>query len=67
MVILRIIGDDHSFESEPTGCEVLATLEVPRDAVAVEVNRTIIPRAQHEEHRLQDGDSVEVVTFVGGG
>ena len=35
--------------------------------VAVEVNRAVIPRARHAEHRVQPGDEVEVVHFVGGG
>ncbi|RYZ36317.1 MAG: sulfur carrier protein ThiS [Myxococcaceae bacterium] len=35
--------------------------------VAVEVNAEVVRRARHPEHRLQDGDRVEIVTFVGGG
>ncbi|MGN0242942.1 MAG: sulfur carrier protein ThiS [Lachnospiraceae bacterium] len=35
--------------------------------VAVEINLNIIPKAQYEETNLHDGDTVEVVTFVGGG
>ena len=67
MVQLTVNGDDRSFENEPTVSELLAILKTPRDAVAVEVNRVILPRGEHDEHRLQDGDAVEVVTFVGGG
>ncbi|MCR5624438.1 MAG: sulfur carrier protein ThiS [Lachnospiraceae bacterium] len=35
--------------------------------VAVEVNFSIVPKANFEEYILKDGDSVEVVHFVGGG
>jgi sulfur carrier protein len=35
--------------------------------VAVEVNRAVVPRARHAEHRVQAGDEIEVVHFVGGG
>lgn len=35
--------------------------------VAVERNRAIVPRAQHAEVALAAGDSLELVTFVGGG
>jgi sulfur carrier protein len=35
--------------------------------VAVEVNRAIVPRARHAEHRVAPGDEIEVVHFVGGG
>ena len=35
--------------------------------VAVEVNREIVPRGRHGEHRVQGGDTIEIVHFVGGG
>lgn len=35
--------------------------------VAVEVNRAIVPRAEHATHRLAEGDALELVHFVGGG
>jgi sulfur carrier protein len=35
--------------------------------VAVEVNRAIVPRALHAEHRVRSGDDIEIVHFVGGG
>ena len=35
--------------------------------VAVEKNGDIVPKAQYDETVLQDGDTVEVVSFVGGG
>ena len=35
--------------------------------VAVERNRAVVPRAQHAETVLADGDRLELVTFVGGG
>jgi sulfur carrier protein len=35
--------------------------------VAVEVNRAVVPRALHSEHRVRSGDEIEIVHFVGGG
>ena len=35
--------------------------------VAVELNGDILPKLQYEDTYLADGDSVEVVSFVGGG
>ena len=35
--------------------------------VAVEINGDILPKAQYESTLLQDGDNVEIVSFVGGG
>ena len=46
---------------------LLARLGVPPEAVAVERNRAIVRRRDHERTALADGDQVEIVTFVGGG
>ena len=35
--------------------------------VAVELNGDIVPKSQYESVRFADGDSAEVVSFVGGG
>ena len=35
--------------------------------VAVELNGDILPKAQYADTIFMDGDSVEVVSFVGGG
>ncbi len=35
--------------------------------IAVERNGIIVPKAQYDETVLMDGDSIEVVSFVGGG
>ena len=35
--------------------------------VAVEVNRSIVPKSQHNEYRLKEGDKVEIVHALGGG
>lgn len=35
--------------------------------VAVERNGDILPKSRYESTVLQDGDSIEVVSFVGGG
>ena len=35
--------------------------------IAVERNGEIVPKARYEETIFQDGDHIEVVSFVGGG
>jgi sulfur carrier protein len=54
----------------PDGATVRGLLEhlaLVSGPVAVEVNRAIVPRAQHASHVVKDGDTVEIVQFVGGG
>lgn len=57
----RTLADDCSIEA------LLRTLELEPRHVAVEVNLQLVPRQQHAQHRLKEGDRLEVVTLVGGG
>ena len=50
-----------------TVAEYLATTSYDPKRIAVERNGDIVPKAQYGETVLKDGDSVEVVSFVGGG
>jgi sulfur carrier protein len=54
----------------PEGATVRGLLEhlaLATGPVAVEINRAIVPRAEHGSHVVQDGDTIEIVQFVGGG
>ena len=56
--------------SMPAGLSVSGLLEHMKLAgqrVAVEVNREIVPRSMHPDHRLKTGDHVEIVQAIGGG
>lgn len=46
---------------------LLAELGLGGQPAAVEVNKKLVPKRRHAEHPLAEGDSVEVVTLVGGG
>ena len=50
-----------------TVADLIAELGLTGRRVAVERNRDVVPRAQHEAVRLEPGDQLELVTFVGGG
>ena len=50
-----------------TIAEFLETTEYNPLRIAVERNGEIVPKAKYAETVLQDGDSVDVVNFVGGG
>jgi len=60
-------GEPHTTDSEITIAELLARLNLTPLRVAVEVNEEVVKRADYGQHRLQDGDRVEIVTLVGGG
>ncbi len=46
---------------------LLKELDIEPGRVAVEVNVNIIKKVNYQECQLKDGDSVEIVNFVGGG
>ncbi len=64
---VKLNGEALELPEAMTILQLLERLKVRRDTVAVEVNREIVPRARHGDRRLEEGDAVEVVTFVGGG
>ena len=65
---IHVNGEERAFElPKLSASDLLEQLGLQGRRVAVEVNQRIVPRAQHAEHWLQDGDKVEIVHFVGGG
>ena len=50
-----------------TVSEYLATTNYDPKRIAVERNGDIVFKSQHDVTVLEDGDSLEVVSFVGGG
>jgi thiazole synthase len=66
-VTINLNGQVREVPGPLTVAELLARLEVKPEQVAVELNRDLVPRARHAESRIQDGDTLEVVTLVGGG
>jgi thiamine biosynthesis protein ThiS len=47
--------------------ELVASLDLKADQVAVELNQEVVRRAQWKSIVLQPDDKVEIVHFVGGG
>jgi len=65
---MRITVNGEARETaDDTVAALLESLGLARQAVAVEVNREVVPKADHPTHRLREGDRVELVTLVGGG
>lgn len=50
-----------------TVSQYLDGTDYDRRRIAIERNGQILPKAQYDETILEDGDSIEVVSFVGGG
>jgi sulfur carrier protein len=61
---VRINGEEREIAEGTTVEGLLGELH---GAVAVELNRRIVPRSERGRTTLRSGDVLEVVTFVGGG
>jgi sulfur carrier protein len=64
---ILVNGEPRRFDAPPTLADVLEGEGLAGRRVAVEVNRCIVPRGRHAQHRLADGDAVEIVHALGGG
>ncbi len=64
---LTINGEQRDVPGVPTVLELLRTLGLTEGPVAVELNREIVPRAEHGTRRVEEGDVLEIVHRVGGG
>ena len=67
MITITVNGSPVEIEAPMTVEQLLETVEVPPNYLAVEVNADVVPREAYTSHVVSDGDEVEVVTLVGGG
>ena len=64
---IQLNGQTQSLDDIPTVAELLERNGFGGRRVAVEINQAIVPRSRHAEHRLVDGDVIEIVNAIGGG
>lgn len=66
---MRIVvnGEERSVPDGTTVAALLGELGLEPGAVVVERNRAIVARDDVEAVRLEEGDRLEIVRFVGGG
>jgi thiamine biosynthesis protein ThiS len=64
---ITLNGDPFDLSGPLTVTELLTSLEIDARRVAVEHNLVVLKRAAFDATLLSEGDSVEIVNFVGGG
>jgi sulfur carrier protein len=64
---IQVNGQRREVDADSTVAALLDELGVAQPHVAVELNLEVVPRAQHRDTLLHEGDQLEVVTLVGGG
>ena len=64
--MIKVNGEEVNV-SDITVSEYLGRTNYDIKRIAVEKNGEIIPKSQYDNTVLKDGDTIEIVSFVGGG
>ena len=64
---LSINGKSRDFPAPLNVVQLLESLKLGPERVVVELNREILTVDKHAGIQLQDGDTLELIQFVGGG
>src|ERR1041385_4028304 len=64
---IRLNGEAQQVPASLSIVQLLDHFDLPKDRVAVERNRSIVPKLQWNSVAVGQGDELEVVHFVGGG
>ena len=67
LVIIHINGEEKEIEDGLKLTQLLDNLGIRPGRVVVELNRNVLSRDVHGTTLLREGDSLEIVQFVGGG
>ncbi|MYM38892.1 sulfur carrier protein ThiS [Duganella qianjiadongensis] len=67
MIDIELNGEPYQVPLQHTLAELIAALALTGQALALAVNRSVVPRQQWPQHQLQAHDKVEIVRAIGGG
>ena len=67
MIVIELNGESRSVEKDYSVHDLIDALSLTNQALAIAVNREVVPRAQWSAYRFSDGDKVDVVRAIGGG
>lgn len=67
-MFLVINGEDYDdLPDALTVAQLLDHLKLPRKKIAIERNLEIVSKSTFDETVLKDGDTLEIIHFIGGG
>jgi thiamine biosynthesis protein ThiS len=66
-MIAFVNGEERRIEPGRTVADLLAELHLGGQRIAVELNRDVVPTAEYGSRIIGEGDTIEIVRFVGGG
>ncbi|MBV8666240.1 MAG: sulfur carrier protein ThiS [Burkholderiaceae bacterium] len=66
-IAIEVNGEPRSVQEGGNVQDLIAALDLPKQAMAVAINRQIVPRQSWAQRVLQAQDKVDVVRAIGGG
>lgn len=67
MIAIELNGAPRQMDSGQCVQDLIDALELTNQALAVAVNREVVPRAHWRERVFATGDKVDIVRAIGGG
>jgi sulfur carrier protein len=67
MIEIEVNGEPHRVDPGTTLQELIDVLELPQQALALAVNRSVVPRQQWAERPVAPRDRIDIVRAIGGG
>jgi len=67
MVEIELNGAPHTLSPDSSVADLVAALDLAGKALAIAVNREVVPRQAWEARRLEPRDRVDIVKAIGGG
>ncbi len=67
MINIVVNGKNMSIENDTSLYELIEFLKIGDKVMAAAVNMNIVKKDDWKSYKLQDGDKVELLNFVGGG
>ncbi len=64
---IQVNGESRQVREEMNVTGLLQDLELNVERVAVEINMEILDRRDFDARMLEEGDRVEIMSFIGGG
>ena len=66
-IVIELNGEAREMDDGACVQDLIDTLSLTHQALAIAVNREVVPRAQWREVRFVAGDRVDIVKAIGGG
>lgn len=66
-MIVKLNGKEAELTGNPTILDLLDSKNLPPETVVVEINMEITPAENYGSTKINDGDHLEILRFVGGG